>query len=246
MNIQTLINELLLNPFPIILATTAIGFVTLLIIVFLYVNKQYKKTKYYEITKNSYLSLINDKGKYGEYLVYKRLKVLENDNNKFLFNIYLPRENNKTTEIDLLLISSKGLFVFESKNYCGWIFGNESNTKWTQVLYDNKHHFFNPIIQNKLHIKYLKRLVQENVPIYSMIVFSDKCKLKDITIKSKNVSVLNRYDAKTLVSQICNQTQKDILTEVEINDIYNKLYLYTQVSSEVKNQHIENIEKALN
>lgn len=250
MNIQAVFNELLLNPFPLMLAiivTSAIAFVIVEISIFLYENKQYKKSTYYEITKNSYLSVINNKGKYGEYLLYKNLKLLENDNNKFLFNIYLPKENNKTTEIDLLLISSKGLFVFESKNYSGWILGNESNTKWTQVLYDNKQYFLNPIIQNKLHIKHLKQLVQENIPIYSMIVFSDDCELKDITIKSKNVSVLNRYDVKTLVLQICTQTNEELLTELEINDIYNKLYPYTQVSYEVKAQHIENIRvKTLN
>ncbi len=39
-----------------------------------------------------------------------------------------------TTEIDLLLIHPKGLFVFESKNYSGWIFGNEVYQNWTQTL----------------------------------------------------------------------------------------------------------------
>lgn len=246
MNIQTLFNELLSNPFPLMPVIIAIGFVALQLIVFLYEYKQYKKSTYYEITKNSYLSVINDKGKYGEYLVFKNLQLFENDNNKFLFNIYLPKENNKTTEIDLLLISSKGLFVFESKNYDGWIFGNEANKKWTQVLYKNKSHFYNPIMQNNLHINHLKRLVQENIPIYSMIVFSNGCELKDITIKSKNVTIMNRCDVRTVVSQIYNQTHKELLTKVEINDIYNKLYPYTQVSTEVKLKHLKNIEKVFN
>lgn len=173
--------------------------------------------------------------------MYKSLKLFENDSNKFLFNAYLPKEENKTTEIDLLLISSKGLFVFESKNYSGWIFGNESNKKWTQVLYEKKQSFFNPIIQNKLHIKYLKKVIQQDIPIYSMVVFSDDCELKDITIKSKNVSVLNMGDTGFLVSQIYKQTEGDFLTESEINDIYNKLYPYTQVSSDIKYNHVEQI-----
>ena len=232
--------------FILILFIIAISAVAFQAIIFLFKYKQYKKSTYNEITKNSYLSVLNDKGKYGEYLLYNNLRPFENDNNKFLFNIYLPKEDNKTTEIDVLLISSKGLFVFESKNYSGWIFGSESNTKWTQVLYKNKQSFFNPIIQNKLHIKDLKQLIQEDIPIYSIIVFSDDCKLKDITIKSKNVSVLNNNDVEIFISRICTQTKKDFLTESEITDIYNKLYPYTQVSSEVKIQHIENIKKAFN
>lgn len=244
MNIKTLFNELLLNPFY-LMFVFIIGFFVLKIIVFLYEYKQYKKSTYYEITKNSYLSVVRNKGKHGEYSLYKDLKGFEDENNKLLFNIYLPKENNKTTEIDLLLISSKGLFVFESKNYDGWIFGNEANKKWTQVLYERKQSFFNPIIQNKIHIKYLNRLIQKDIPIYSMIIFSNNCELKDITIKSKNVSVLNRGDVEILVSRIYNETKKDFLTETEINDIYNQLYPYTQISIELKIQHIENIEKVL-
>jgi hypothetical protein len=54
------------------------------------------------------------------------------------------------------MISTKGIFVFESKNYSGWIFGSEKNRYWTQTLPKNsKNKFFNPIWQNKAHIKAL-------------------------------------------------------------------------------------------
>ena len=55
------------------------------------------------------------------------------------------------------MIHEKGIFVIESKNYSGWIFGNERDKKWTQVLANgDKNYFFNPILQNKIHIKYNK------------------------------------------------------------------------------------------
>jgi len=98
-------------------------------------------------------------------------------------------------------------------------------------------------MQNASHIKHLKKLVGQNIPIRSIIVFSDRCKLKNIKTKSDGNSVINRYNLKPAVMQICNHTQTDLLTETEIYDIYNKLYPYTQVSYEEKVQHIYKISK---
>jgi hypothetical protein len=76
-----------------------------------------------------------EKGKSGEYLVYKVLQNYEKDGAKFLFNCYLPKNNNNdTTEIDVIMIHNSGIYVFESKNYSGWIFGSEHQQKWTQTL----------------------------------------------------------------------------------------------------------------
>lgn len=243
MGIQAQLNELLLLLTLAIFVPITVAI--LVIIVLIYKNKQYKKSAYYQITKNSYLSVKFDKGKYGEYLTYKSLRHFENNGGKFLFNIYIPKENNKTTEIDVLLICPKGLFVFESKNYSGWVFGNETQKNWTQVIYDDKHQFYNPIMQNASHIKHLKNLIGENVPMRSIIVFSDRCTLKVIKIKSDGINVVNRHNLKSIIMQICNQIQTDLLTETEIYDIYNQLYPYTQVSYELKAEHIENKRKEI-
>lgn len=219
-------------------------------VVLVYRNKKYKRTAYYQITKNSYSSIKYDKGRHGEYSIYKNLRHLENSGGKFLFNLFIPKGNNETAEIDLLLICPKGLFVFESKNYGGWIFGNEADTNWTQTFplgrgVSRKEHFYNPIRQNASHIKHLKRLIGANVSVLSVIVFSDRCTLKDVTIKSSDVSVVKRKHVASAVAKICRQTEADHLTVTEINDIYNKLYPYTQVSNETRTEHAWNIQKYL-
>jgi hypothetical protein len=82
-----------------------------------------------------------------------------------------------------------------------------------------------------------------SVPMRSIIVFSDRCTLKDITLKSADVSVINRYKVTTVVAEICNQIEADVYTIVEINDFYSKLYPYTQLGHEAKQRHIESIKK---
>jgi hypothetical protein len=230
---------LLSNPaifMPIILVIAAF------FLALLHKDRQYKKSAYYQITKNPYLFMRFDKGKYGEYLIYKTLRDFEKSGAKLLFNLYIPKGRTKTTEIDVLLISPKGLFVIESKNYNGWIFGNETQRNWTQIIYDYKGQFYNPIMQNRSHISHLKNIVG-NIPTQSIIVFSNECTLKEITINSKDVNVINRYELRAFLMRIYNQIQTDLLTETEVNDIYNKLYPYTQVCYDVKEQHIESIRK---
>ena len=160
------------------------GGITLLILaaavvaVYLVKNKQYKTTAYYKDTGIPLLSLINDKGRLGEYLTFKYLKIFEKQGAKFLFNVYVPKEDGETSEIDVLMLCSKGVFVFESKNYSGWIFGSEDKKNWCQTLpqgkgKSNKEYFYNPVMQNRSHIKHLKALLGD-VPVHSVIVFSER------------------------------------------------------------------------
>ena len=216
------------------------------IIIIYYKNKKYKEETYYKITNISYLKVKHDAGRYGEYLTYKYLKKFEEQGAKFLFNIYVPKKEEETTEIDVLMISSKGLFVFESKNYSGWIFGSDNQKYWYQTLpagrrKSHKEKFYNPVFQNNTHVKYLKSLIGNEVPIYSIITFSNRCKLMNVSIKNSNVNVINRYKIYKLVSSIYNDNSNDELSVDQINKIYSKLYPYTQVDDVVKQKHINNI-----
>ncbi len=216
------------------------------IIIIYYTNKKYKEGTYYKITNISYFKVKHDTGRYGEYLTYKYLKKFEEQGAKFLFNIYVPKKEEETTEIDVLMISSKGLFVFESKNYSGWIFGSDNQKYWYQTLpagrrKSHKEKFYNPVFQNNTHVRYLKSLIGNKVPIYSIITFSDRCKLMNVSIKNSNVNVINRYKIYKLVSSIYNDNSNDTLSTDQINEIYSKLYPYTQVDDVVKQKHINNI-----
>lgn len=207
----------------------------------------YTKTTYYQITKNPWLSVYFDKGRLGEYLIYKRLRSAERSGAKFLFNAYIPKGDNETTEIDVLMIHPKGLFVFESKNYSGWIFGNEQNRNWYQTLplgrrKSHKEVFYNPIMQNKTHIKHLKLLLGEDVLMHSIIAFSERCTLKKLELQSRDVQVINRFRVAETVRSICVRIHDPQLTAEQIQELYEKLYPYTQVDAATKAQHIENIE----
>ena len=75
-------------------------------------------------------------GRRGEKLTERELNFVSffGRSGMTLRNLYVPKENGETTEIDLVYITQKGVFVIESKNYSGWIFGNEKDQYWTASL----------------------------------------------------------------------------------------------------------------
>ncbi len=96
-----------------------------------------------------------------------------------LNNVTLPLQDG-TTQIDHILISTKGIFVIETKNYSGWIFGDEKSKQWAQVLYRVKSKFQNPIHQNYLHIKTIEPLLDflPKEQIHSIVVFTGSAQFK--------------------------------------------------------------------
>ena len=66
-------------------------------------------------------------------------------------DLYLDNGNEKYSQIDLVVATKVGIVVFEVKEYSGWIFGNQNQRNWTQLLAygKQKYYFYNPIFQNK-------------------------------------------------------------------------------------------------
>lgn len=101
-------------------------------------------------------------GRRGEKLTERELKLVQflGRDEKILRNVYIPKENGGTSEIDVLYITQKGIFVIESKNYSGWVFGSEKNYQWTVSLSNGiKNKLYNPIKQNQTHMKWLQNYV---------------------------------------------------------------------------------------
>lgn len=216
---------------------------------FFFCAKGYWESSYRRLTGESFLAVWTDKGKYGEYLTYDALKEFEKEGAKFLFNLYIPKKNGETTEIDLMMISRKGIFVFESKNYGGWIFGKESQRNWTQVLPSGKgtrkESFYNPIMQNRTHIRNLVAFVGEEYPTRSIIVFSERCELKEVDVESADIRVVKRDELRRAVLDVYQRETQDLLSPEQIETVYQRLLPLTQVGDDVKARHIENIKKRL-
>jgi hypothetical protein len=202
----------------------------------------YRRSSYHRVTRKGFSEL--DAGSYGEYLIYVRLKDLEKSGGKFLFNLYIPKLDGSTTEIDVVLIHPRGLFVFESKNFSGWIFGNEAHEYWTQTLpasrglVAHKERFYNPIRQNAKHIVNLRRVLDVTSQMWSIIVFSDSCEFKDLTVsKDKPYRVLQLTDLSVTLEELMNQAVEEDCSPIEVDRLYERLFPYSQVDQGTRERH---------
>lgn len=86
------------------------------------------------------------------------------------------KSNKETsTQIDHVIVSPFGIFVVETKNHKGMIFGDCNGTVWTQVLNQRRHYtFYNPVRQNEGHIRNLSNSLKIS-PKYmqGVIVFTN-------------------------------------------------------------------------
>ena len=212
----------------------------------------------------NYLDHINDSrgnyynskfnlGSYGEWLIEDIIvQCCQNRYYKMLHNIYIPKDNQgKTTEIDTILIDATGIFVIESKNYSGWIFGDEHSDKWVQSIYNKgshyneKYYFYNPIKQNQSHINALSSLLKLPTNNFiSYIIFSERCDLKSIPMNLQRFKVFKREALSTVLYHQLTYSPV-IFTEEQINKIFTKLFAYANVSEHLRQEHIQNIKNKI-
>ena len=93
-------------------------------------------------------------------------------------NVTIPASNG-TTQIDHVIVSRYGVFVVETKNMDGWIFGDEKNSQWTQSIFGKKYKFQNPLHQNYRHTKALSEFLGiDHSKFHSMVMFWGECEFK--------------------------------------------------------------------
>lgn len=120
-----------------------------------------------------------DAGSSGERIVYNALvRKFKIPEKQILRNVYISKKNGKTTEIDLIVVSKKGLFVFECKNYGGNIYGDARRRKWVQYAGRKKSYFYSPLWQNRNHAKYLRESLGLDVPIVPIVATITRGKWK--------------------------------------------------------------------
>ena len=178
------------------------------------------------------------KGSIGEAKVNTRLNFLGKEY-IVLKDILIKKSDGYTSQIDELVLSEYGLFVIETKNYKGWIFGNEKAENWTQVIYKEKHTFRNPIKQNWSHIYALKSVLSDypNIRYHPIVVFSGNATLKSIE-SSVPVIYSNRLN-----STIRRLSFEKCLSIDEVNKIQTILESSELKERNARKEHIKNIKQ---
>ena len=154
---------------------------------------------------------------------------------KFVINNFLIQlETGKTSQTDHILINQNGVFVIETKNYSGRIYGDDVRKEWTQVLSNGniKNKFYSPVKQNATHVYHIKQLLPPETPIYSVVVF-----VKGNTEFIKSDHVYNLFELMHLIKE---KSDTPLSTE-SIKALYNILSQHDKSDEITNEEHIQNI-----
>lgn len=180
-------------------------------------------------------------GEYGERKVSEFIEDLKVDG-EILINNYLASRNRKGTDsiqIDHIFISHKGIFVIETKDYRGRIYGDRYQNSWTQTIgYKRiqKNKLYNPIKQNETHTNYVERIVGQRVPFYNIVIFLKA----DISRVTNSSGVL--FDPHSFASWY-RSLENNRLSDSMINQINSILINEMNSHPITKEEHINNIHR---
>lgn len=187
------------------------------------------------------INLPTIKGKIGEMSVSATLSFLP-ENEYIVLNDLMFKNGNSTTQIDHIVVSVHGIFVIETKNYKGWIYGNSNNDYWTQNIYGYKYSLYNPILQNQNHIKFLihKFDVIRDIAeyVYPVVVFLGA---SDLRISGNDNCVLWRSQ----LNYYIKSCQQNIMSIEDCRNIASVLEIYNLTDKEQRKQHKRNVKAAM-
>lgn len=181
-----------------------------------------------------------EKGNEGEYLIQKELKRLPKEYS--VINNILLEVEGKTSQIDHIVISPYGMHIIETKNYNGWIFGDEESLYWTQILFNKKSKFYNPIKQNEGHINILKNILKNyngKIQYRSIVAFSDNCTFKEM----KNTSTVVHF--REVLGSILKNRYSKTLTNKEIDEIKTNIKIYQKSGKKYMKKHIKSVKNKI-
>jgi len=187
------------------------------------------------------------KGWLAEKLVNRLVKRCLPKETAILSNIYLRKSNNKTTEIDHIVVSPTGIYVIETKVRYGAgkysIFIDKNNLTQWQVRSGKRiiGHMYSPVNQNKTHIAALCRLLGNSYYFNNVVAFLGDYRIKPY--RPKNVFCYSELKGYFLAER----RKQRRLSEAEIRAIVRRISDVNEGRSfGVKQDHIKEVERAKN
>lgn len=179
-----------------------------------------------------YLKSPSVRGKRGENRV-RRIIGKTQEGLRYVFNDYKIVDEGMSCQIDHILINQNGVFVIETKNYSGNIYGTDEQREWTQVLSYGKvkNKIYNPVKQNNTHVYRIRKILPKEFPLVSIVVFVQN-----------NTQHINSKVAIPLYSlyDYIGKNRGITLSPEKIEEAA-KLLQEAQATEITKKEHIENI-----
>jgi Zn-finger domain associated with topoisomerase type I len=185
----------------------------------------------------AYLKSPSVRGVAGEARVHSSLqRKLDDADYKTLLDLTLPTKRG-TTQVDHIVLSRFGIFVIETKNMSGWIFGSADQARWTQILPKFKKQFQNPLRQNYGHVKAVQDLLEVPMAhVHNVVVFVGSAEPKT-DMPSNVLWGLRR------LPEFIQSHRVSVFTESDLRKFETKLRSQAlEANSETRREHVKSVQ----
>lgn len=189
-------------------------------------NKRIKKLK-----RNRVLDI----GKEFEKEVEKELQKIPEIESIFPSIILRNQSLTRFTECDFIACSKKAIYFLECKSYNGTV---EISTEkyWKNI--DTKEFFYSPVRQNEGHVSFFEKnysdIYNNNIPIYSIVIFDDRTTLIDNPTNVENSKVIKYCNLKKQIKDI----EKQLITEHDMSLLQERFTLELKDSDMYREEQI--------
>ena len=182
-------------------------------------------------------SSLNGMAARGTYYTYRCLKDYESSETRFLFHVSIPGVD-ETNGIDLLMLTTKGIIIINAIDYTGTIIGDTGSPLWSYTRKRRakgctSEQILNPVLLGRLYRGAIEDLLGHDIPVWSVTVVSEKCRISNLNLKGQDDVVVNRYEIYDIVGALL-QSSPDVLDEQMLTVIYDQLFHFTRMSNELK------------
>lgn len=177
----------------------------------------------------------NKKGDFGEMIVASIFdpRFFGDEEHYLVNNLIIETSDGITHQIDHVVIYKTGIFCIETKNIKGRIVGDNESEQWLNYRGNRQFFIYNPILQNRTHVKVLNAFLESNYDIQSVVVFTNSNKANGLYDYVLNLEDLRGY--------IKNYKPFKELSSAEMKEVFKTLNNYKESCGISKREHIAKI-----
>lgn len=180
-------------------------------------------------------------GSFGEWLAKHYAKIMTDA--LVLHDVLIDGADGYTSQIDLLMIGSKGIYVIEVKMFDdAKIYGNTNKSKWYYYKHGRKYEIYSPLKQNKKHVEYLKEFLKDfgDVPCFSIVtMICDDFKISGD--KGGDTAVCNSLPAMERACYKLAEGKPAVFDNEQKHKIFEFIQNKEHIGKEARKEHKQNV-----
>jgi hypothetical protein len=171
---------------------------------------------------------------------------------KIMKNIYCPKLDGSTSEIDVLMINKDGIFMFEAKNFSARISGHWGEEKLMATYENGKQiEIQNPVMQNSSHFQHLRKLLgvsQTQHIIKNIVILGDSVRFSrdEIAKTCPGFASVGQFKDISKLVYLRSKLSKNVYKDSQVESIYETIQNQLCFSPEKKAAHDQQIKEIRN